>query len=76
MADRNAWRDHDGGGEGHWRHPHLRWELDAHNTTDTICVLMAYFLILGNLLLRMELGWKVLPRRRTISWRRPHVFGD
>ena len=76
MADRNAWRDHDGGGEGHWRHPHLRWELDAHNTTDTIRVLMACFLILGNLLLRMELGWKVLPRRWTISWRRPHVFGD
>jgi hypothetical protein len=49
MADHNAWtwRDHSGGGEGHWRNSHFRWKLDAYHTADTICVLMA-FLILGD----------------------------
>jgi hypothetical protein len=50
MADHDAWRwwDHSGGGEGHWRDPHFGWKLDAHLTADTICVLMAHFLILGD----------------------------
>ena len=63
MADRNWW-DHDGARQGRWRYSRFHWKLDAHHTTDTICILMAYFLILEDIPLRMEPGWKVLPRRK------------